>query len=70
MVVTTFRKALVVTFLALALAPITAQCQIFRVTLLGTGSPPPVVHRFGPSILVQAGQQKFVFDARRAAARI
>ena len=50
-----------------ALAPLAAQCQIFRVTLLGTGSPPPVMHRFGPGILVEAGSQKFVFDAGRGA---
>ena len=27
----------------------------FRVTLLGTGSPAPVMRRFGPGVLVQAG---------------
>src|SRR6187401_292563 len=38
-----------------------------RVTLLGTGSPPPVMDRSGPSILVEAGDQKFLFDAGRGA---
>ena len=38
-----------------------------NVTLLGTGSPPPVMHRFGPSTLVEAGGHKLVFDAGRGA---
>jgi len=41
--------------------------DIFRVTLLGTGAPPPVLDRFGPSTLVEVGQQKFIFDAGRGA---
>jgi len=41
--------------------------DLFRVTLLGTGAPPPVLNRFGPSTLVEAGQQKFIFDAGRGA---
>ena len=41
--------------------------DIFRVTLLGTGAPPPVLGRFGPSTLVEAGDQKFIFDAGRGA---
>jgi ribonuclease Z len=44
-----------------------ASGQEIRVTLLGTGSPAPVMNRFGPSILVEAGRQKFVFDAGRGA---
>jgi ribonuclease Z len=39
----------------------------FRVTLLGTGGPPPRVDRFGPSTLVEAGEEKFIFDAGRGA---
>jgi ribonuclease Z len=38
-----------------------------KVTLLGTGCPPAVMNRFGPSTLVEAGQQKFLFDAGRGA---
>ena len=53
--------------LAVALAPVIAQGQQIRVTLLGTGCPPPVMNRFGPSTLVEAGEQKFVFDAGRGA---
>src|SRR5262245_23443579 len=50
-----------------ALAPAFAVGQEIKVTLLGTGAPPPVMHRFGPSILVEAGGQKFLFDAGRGA---
>jgi ribonuclease Z len=39
----------------------------FRVTLLGTGAPPPLLDRFGPSTLVEAGREKFIFDAGRGA---
>ncbi len=35
--------------------------------LLGTGTPAPVMNRFGPSILVEAGGQKLLFDAGRGA---
>jgi ribonuclease Z len=38
---------------------------IIKVTLLGTGTPQPIMERFGPSILVQAGGQSFLFDAGR-----
>ena len=41
--------------------------QGIKVTLLGTGTPAPVMNRFGPSILVEAGAQKFIFDAGRGA---
>jgi len=41
--------------------------DLFRVTLLGTGGPPPRLDRFGPSTLVEAGKEKFIFDAGRGA---
>jgi len=41
--------------------------NLFRVTLLGTGAPPPRLDRFGPSTLVEVGGQKFIFDAGRGA---
>jgi ribonuclease Z len=41
--------------------------DLFRVTLLGTGAPPPVLDRFGPSTLVEVGTEKFIFDAGRGA---
>jgi ribonuclease Z len=37
----------------------------FKVTLLGTASPQPIPDRFGPSTLVEAGDQKLLFDAGR-----
>ena len=36
-----------------------------RVTLLGTGRPDPVIDRFGPSTLVEAGGQTLLFDSGR-----
>jgi ribonuclease Z len=39
----------------------------FKVTLLGTGAPGPSIDRFGPSTLVEAGNQKLLFDAGRGA---
>ena len=39
----------------------------FRVTLLGTGTPIPRPDRFGPSTLVEAGDQRFLVDAGRGA---
>ena len=41
--------------------------DLFRITLLGTGAPPPSLERFGPSTLVEVGEQKFIFDAGRGA---
>jgi ribonuclease Z len=38
-----------------------------RVTLLGTGTPRPLMDRFGPSILVEAGREKLIFDVGRGA---
>ena len=40
-----------------------------RVTLLGTGTPRPLIARFGPSILVEAGREKIVVDVGRGAAQ-
>lgn len=39
----------------------------FRVTLLGTGTPIPVPERFGPSTLIEAGDQTILVDAGRGA---
>jgi ribonuclease Z len=39
--------------------------QVIIVTLLGTGTPQPIMERFGPSILVRAGGQSLLFDAGR-----
>ena len=40
----------------------TDECD-FRVTLLGTGVPIPIPERFGPSTLIEAGDQKLLIDA-------
>ena len=39
----------------------------FKVTLLGTGVPTPRPERFGPSTLIEAGDQKLLIDAGRGA---
>jgi ribonuclease Z len=39
----------------------------FKVTLLGTGVPIPSAVRFGPSTLIEAGDQKLLVDAGRGA---
>ena len=49
------------------LLPRAAFPQNLKVTLLGTGSPRPVMERFGPSILVEAGKEKLLFDCGRGA---
>jgi len=52
-------------------APTSAICEEaaldFSVVTLGTGSPPPVMRRFGPATLVQAGRETLLFDAGRGA---
>jgi ribonuclease Z len=56
-------------FLLLAFFILALPCGAdeFKVTLLGTGGPPPVMNRFGPSTVVQAGGQILLFDAGRGA---
>jgi ribonuclease Z len=46
-------------------APPRAAPDEFRVTLLGTGSPAPLMNRFGPGVLVEAGGKKLLIDAGR-----
>jgi ribonuclease Z len=45
----------------------TSPAQDLKVTFLGTGYPRPVIERFGPSLLVEAGKQKLLFDCGRGA---
>jgi ribonuclease Z len=49
----------------LLLQPTHAQESVFRVVLLGTGTPSPSTDRLGPSILVQADLERLVFDVGR-----
>ena len=67
MVATVLHRVMSVVLCVAVVVPAIAQGQAIKVTLLGTGCPPPVMNRFGPSILVEAGEQKFVFDAGRGA---
>ena len=62
-----FRRASVIVAALMTLFPALAGAQDIKVTLLGTGCPPPVMNRFGPSILVEAGGHKLLFDAGRGA---
>ena len=41
--------------------------DLFRVTLLGSGAPPPRLDRFGPCTLIEVGNEKFIVDAGRGA---
>lgn len=61
MVATIFRRVMRVVLFVAAVVPAVAQGQDIKVTLLGTGSPPAVMNRFGPSTLVEAGEQKLLF---------
>jgi ribonuclease Z len=56
---------LAVTLLSTLTLAQNAPKQSLKVTLLGTGTPRPVMQRFGPSILVEAGGQKLLFDCGR-----
>ncbi len=47
-----------------AASPVAA-ADDFKVTLLGTGSPAPVMRRFGPGVLVQAGGKNLLIDCGR-----
>ena len=61
------RKGLGRLFFAILALAAPAFCQNLKVTLLGTGAPRPVIQRFGPSILVEAGKEKLLFDCGRGA---
>jgi ribonuclease Z len=55
--------------ISIAALALGAPAQTLKVTLLGTGSPQPRMDRFGPSILVEAGDKKLLFDCGRGAAQ-
>ena len=67
MVATICRTMMGIALCVLVLSPAAAQGQAMKVTLLGTGCPPPVMNRFGPSTLVEAGGERLLFDAGRGA---
>jgi ribonuclease Z len=60
-----FRNLLL--FLFVVVTSCTNAQSPIKVTLLGTGAPVPSIERFGPSILVEAGGQKLLFDCGRGA---
>ena len=60
-----YLRTLVFVLLSSVTLPGWAYAQELKLTLLGTGSPQPRMDRFGPSILVEAGKQKLVFDCGR-----
>lgn len=62
---TIFQRLIGITLFVTIITLAGAQGQVIKVTLLGTGSPPPVMDRFGPSTLIEAAGQKFLFDVGR-----
>jgi ribonuclease Z len=63
--VNSYRNSLLLALTFVSTIP--THAQTIKVTLLGTGNPRPVIERFGPSILVDAGNQKLLFDCGRGA---
>ena len=62
------RSMLIALLLAIVPVDLThAEQTAFRVTLLGSGVPIPDPNRFGPATLIEAGEQKLLFDAGRGA---
>ncbi len=59
-------RALSALLALLAAGPALGQ-EPLRITLLGTGNPRPSMERFGPSILVEAGETEVLIDAGRGA---
>jgi ribonuclease Z len=59
--------ALLIGILLLTAGLANAAQSDFRVTLIGSGTPVPLADRFGPATLVEAGDQKLLFDAGRGA---
>ena len=60
------RAVFVATVLGLFAADVVS-AQSIRVTLLGTGTPEASPDRFGPATLVEAGEEKLLFDVGRGA---
>ena len=51
------------------LIPVICGAQELKATLLGTGSPPAEIERFGPGTLVVAGTEQLLFDVGRGVAQ-
>lgn len=59
-----------IVLIVLSLSPVSGQQaadEAFRVTLIGTGAPPPDRARMGPATLVEAGGRRLLFDVGRGA---
>ena len=56
-----FLIPLLLTFASISFA------DVMRVTILGSGTPRPDINRFSQSILVEAGEEKLLFDSGRGA---
>jgi ribonuclease Z len=65
----TARRVVALFLAALLSAASGAARETITVTLLGTGNPRPSLERFGPSILVTAGNDRLLFDCGRGAAQ-
>jgi len=57
----------ILAMLLIVLVTTSIQAQNLTVTLLGTGTPKLRIERFGPSTLVEAGEEKLLFDCGRGA---
>ncbi|MGI9372286.1 MAG: MBL fold metallo-hydrolase, partial [Hyphomicrobiales bacterium] len=58
-------------FSALVILPVQAKDKPdFEIILVGTGTPPPLMHRFGPATLVRVGSKNFLIDAGRGATQM
>ena len=62
-------RSILILLISGAALVLAAPAQTLKVTLLGTGSPQPSMERFGPSILVEAGEKKLLFDCGRGVAQ-
>jgi ribonuclease Z len=62
-------RSFLLALVSIAALALTAPAQALKVTLLGTGSPQPRMDRFGPSILVEAGNKRLLFDCGRGVAQ-
>ncbi len=60
-------KAFVLAVVLALIPTYNASAESIRVTLLGSGGPEPSPDRFGPSTLVEAGDETLIFDAGRGA---